>query len=254
MIKNDLRTAISRNQLMLYYQPKINVLNNKIVGAEALLRWKHPTRDMIPPDEFIPIAEQSGLILTIGKWVISEAIKQNKIWQEKFLQDFCISINLSVKQFKNRELIDFIDAEVVQSSLEPSTVEFEITESLLMEKSQQEQEILQELTEIGYKIAIDDFGTGYSSFAYLKRFTIDNIKIDRTFISDIDSDTNDAEIVKAIIVMAHALKLGVVAEGVENEKQKEFLKNLNCDQIQGFLVSKPVPANEFEQLLEQQLV
>jgi diguanylate cyclase (GGDEF)-like protein len=254
MIKNDLRTAISRNELMLYFQPKINILTNKIVGAEALLRWNHPVRKMVPPEQFIPIAEQSGLIISIGKWVISEAIKQNTKWQEKFQKDFGMSINLSVKQFQNRELIDYIDVELSHSSLDTSTIEFEITESLLMKKSNKEHEILRELSERGFKIAIDDFGTGYSSLAYLKRFIINDLKIDRSFIKDVVSNINDAEIVKAIIVMAHALKLGVVAEGVENEEQKEFLKKLDCDQIQGYLVSKPVPANEFEQLLEQQFV
>ncbi len=250
-IKNELRGAISRNELLLFYQPKVNLSNNTIVGAEALLRWHHPVRGMIAPDDFIPIAEKSGLIISIGKWVISEAFKQAKTWQENFLQNFCMSINLSVKQFQNSELIEFIDAELNQHSLDSSTIEFEITESLLMQKSHLEQEILRELSNKGFKISIDDFGTGYSSLSYLKRFTINELKIDRSFIKDVISDLDDAEIVKAIIAMAHALKLEVVAEGVEDESQKSFLQQLDCDQIQGFLISKPVPAIEFENLLRQ---
>ena len=250
-IKNELRGAISRNELLLFYQPKVNLSNNTIVGAEALLRWHHPVRGMIAPDDFIPIAEKSGLIISIGKWVISEAFKQAKTWQENFLQNFCMSINLSVKQFQNSELIEFIDAELNQYSLDSSTIEFEITESLLMQKSHLEQEILRELSNKGFKISIDDFGTGYSSLSYLKRFTINELKIDRSFIKDVISDLDDAEIVKAIIAMAHALKLEVVAEGVEDESQKSFLQQLDCDQIQGFLISKPVPAIEFENLLRQ---
>ena len=251
-IKNDLRNAINHNQLELYYQPKINVLNNKIISAEALLRWHHPTRGLVPPNEFIPIAEQSGLIHNIGKWVIREALIQNKKWQDNYLQNFCMAINLSVKQFQNRELIDFIAAELLKSSLSASNIELEITESILMQKSQQEQNMLQELSDQGFKISIDDFGTGYSSLSYLKRFTIDVLKIDRSFIQDVTSDPDDAAIVKAIIAMAHALKLIVIAEGVETHEQLTFLQELECDQIQGYLISKPVPAIEFEHLLKEQ--
>lgn len=250
-LKNDLRGAIGRNELSLFYQPKINIIDNKIVGAEALLRWQHPVRGRVPPNDFIPIAEQSGLIIDIGKWVIVEAIKQAKNWQEHLLSDFSMAINLSVKQFHNRELVDFIDKELARSAINASTIELEITESLLMEKSEQEQDILRELSDKGFKISMDDFGTGYSSLSYLKRFTIDVLKIDRSFISDVMSNQDDAEIVKAIIVMAHALKLTVVAEGVESEEQMTFLKQLKCDQTQGFLVSKPVPVLEFEQLFRQ---
>ena len=251
-LKNDLRGAIDRHELFLYYQPKINILDNKIVGAEALLRWRHPIRGMVPPNEFIPVAEQSGLIFGIGQWVISEAIKQTKKWQDKLLPNFGMAINLSVKQFQNRELVDFINTEITKLSVAASTIELEITESLLMEESQQEHEILQELSNKGFKISMDDFGTGYSSLSYLKRFTIDVLKIDRSFICDVMSNPDDAEIVKAIIVMAHALKLTVVAEGVENKEQLGFLKQLHCDQTQGFLVSKPIPALEFEQLFKQE--
>ncbi len=250
-IKNDLRGAIGRNELTLFYQPKISIIDNKIVGAEALLRWQHPVRGMVPPNDFIPIAEQSGLIIDIGQWVIAEAIKQTKKWQQTLLPDFSMAINLSVKQFHNRDLIEFIETELGHSGVNASTIELEITESLLMEKSDQEQDILKELSEKGFKISMDDFGTGYSSLSYIKRFTIDVLKIDRSFISDVMSNPDDAEIVKAIIVMAHALKLTVVAEGVESEAQLDFLKQLKCDQSQGFLVSKPIPATEFEQLFRE---
>ena len=247
-IKNDLRGAIDRNELLLYYQPKFHVQKNRIIGAEALLRWQHPSRGIVSPDQFIPIAEQSGLIIAIGQWVITEAMKQNKKWQEDFSPDFGMAINLSVKQFQENGLVDFIVAELTQASLDAACIELEITESLLMEKSHQEQEILSELSDKGFKISMDDFGTGYSSLSYLKRFTIDILKIDRSFIADVNSDPDAAEIVKAIIAMAHALKLTVVAEGVENEQQMDFLNRLNCNEIQGYLISKPIPALEFEQL------
>ncbi len=247
-IKNDLRGAIDRNELLLYYQPKFHVQENRIIGAEALLRWQHPSRGIVSPDQFIPIAEQSGLIIAIGQWVITEAMKQNKKWQEDLSPDFGMAINLSVKQFQENGLVDFIVAELTQSSLDAACIELEITESLLMEKSHQEQEILSELSDKGFKISMDDFGTGYSSLSYLKRFTIDILKIDRSFIADVNSDPDAAEIVKAIIAMAHALKLTVVAEGVENEQQMDFLTRLNCNEIQGYLISKPIPALEFEQL------
>lgn len=250
-IKNELRGAIRRNEILLFYQPKINLSNNKIIGAEALLRWRHPTRGMISPDNFIPIAEKYELIISIGKWVISEALKQTKKWQENFHHNFSMAINLSVKQFQKGDLIDYIDTELNKFTLDPSTIEFEITESLLMQKSPQAQEVLRELNNKGFKISIDDFGTGYSSLSYLKRFTINELKIDRSFIKNVISNRNDAEIVKAIIAMAHALKLKVVAEGVENENQKTLLQQLDCDQIQGFLISKPVPAIDFENLLRQ---
>ncbi len=251
-IKNDLRGAINRHELKLYYQPKICVSSNKVIGAEALLRWQHPVRGLISPDEFIPIAEQSGLITDIGKWVISEALKQSKKWQENFQKNFCMAINLSVKQFQDHDLIDFIDFNLKESSIKEATIEFEITEGLLMQKSHQEQQTLRELSSKGFKISIDDFGTGYSSLSYLKRFTIDTLKIDRSFIRDVNTDQDDAEIVKAIIAMAHALRMNVVAEGVENVGQMAFLKQLNCDQIQGFLFSKPIPAIEFENLFKNQ--
>ena len=250
-IKNDLRNAVRHHELLLYYQPKFDILENKIIGAEALLRWNHPSRGIVSPDQFIAIAEQSGLIIEIGQWVITEAMKQNKEWQKNLLPDFGMAINLSVKQFQENGLIDFIVAELTQANLDPACIELEITESLLMEKSQQEQEILSELSEKGFKISMDDFGTGYSSLSYLKRFTIDILKIDRSFIADVNLDPDAAEIVKAIIAMAHALKLTVVAEGVENEQQMDFLKQLDCNEIQGYLISKPVPALEFEQLFRK---
>ncbi len=250
-IKNDLRGAVRRDELLLYYQPKINLLEDKIVSAEALLRWQHPTRGIVSPDQFIPIAEQSGLIIEIGQWVITEAIKQSKKWQKSLSPDFGMAINLSVKQFQESGLIEFIEAQLSQFAVDASTIELEITESLLMEKSQQEQEILSGLSQKGFKISMDDFGTGYSSLSYLKRFTIDILKIDRSFIGDVISDPDAAEIVKAIIAMAHALKLTVVAEGVETKQQMDFLKQLNCNEIQGYLISKPIPALEFEQLFRK---
>lgn len=251
-LKNDLRKAIKQNQLSLHYQPKVNTNNNTIIGAEALLRWQHPIRGMIPPVEFIPIAEQSGLIDEIGSWVIKEAIRQNHQWREKQLKPILMAINLSARQFEKRDFVDFIERELLDINMEASSLELEITESLLMKEEQLAQDMLRELKNKGHKISIDDFGTGYSSLSYLKRFTVDSLKIDRSFIKDITSDQDDAEIVKAIIAMAHALKLIVIAEGVEEQEQLAFLQHHNCDEIQGYLFSKPVPADEFELLLRRE--
>jgi EAL domain-containing protein (putative c-di-GMP-specific phosphodiesterase class I) len=251
-LKNDLRNAIARNKLSLFYQPKVNIVSQEIVGAEALLRWHHPTRGMVPPAEFIPIAEQYGLIHEIGYWVIKEAIKQSKIWHESQFNSIIMSINLSAKQFQKRDFVDLIERELFKANMQPPSLELEITESLLMKEQLQAQEILKELSEKGHTISIDDFGTGYSSLSYLKRFTIDTLKIDQSFIKDITSVQDDTEIVKAIIDMAHALKLKVIAEGVENEEQLSSLRKLNCDEIQGFLKSKPIPPKAFERLLRQQ--
>lgn len=250
-LKNELRNAVNRQQLELYYQPKINVQTNKIISAEALLRWRHPKRGLISPLEFIPIAEQSGLIHSIGKWVIKEAFSQLKVWQQHFYDQFSMAINLSVKQFQSHGLVDFIASELASQFLSAEHVELEITESILMQNNQQEQLLLQELSKLGFKISLDDFGTGYSSLSYLKRYTIDVLKIDRSFIRDITSDPDDAAIVRAIVAMAHALKLRVIAEGVENADQLAYLQELNCDQIQGYLISCPLKVGEFEQLLEQ---
>jgi diguanylate cyclase (GGDEF)-like protein len=251
-LKTDLRKAIKQNQLFLHYQPKVNTKNKAIIGAEALLRWQHPTRGLIPPVEFIPIAEQSGLIDEIGAWVIKEAISQNHQWREKQLKHIFMAINLSAKQFHKRDFVDLIERELISVNMEASTLELEITESLLMKEEQLAQDILRELNNKGHKISIDDFGTGYSSLSYLKRFTVDSLKIDRSFIRDIISDQDGAEIVKAIIVMAHALRLIVIAEGVEEQEQLAFLQDNHCDEIQGYLFSKPVSAEEFENLLRQE--
>ncbi len=251
-LKNDLRKAIKQNQLFLHYQPKVNTNNKAIVGAEALLRWQHPTRGLIPPVEFIPIAEQSGLIDDIGAWVIKEAISQNHKWREKQLKPIFMAINLSAKQFEKRDFVNLIERELLDINMEASSLELEITESLLMKEEQLAQDILRELNDKGHKISIDDFGTGYSSLTYLKRFTVNSLKIDRSVIKDITSNQDDAEIVKAIIAMAHALRLIVIAEGVEEQKQLAFLQLHNCDEIQGYLFSKPVSAEEFENLLRQE--
>lgn len=250
-IKNDLRWALQRQEFSLFYQPKINVLNNKILGAEALLRWQHPCKGIILPDQFIPVAEQSGLIQAIGKWVITEAMKQQKKWQQSLCPDFRMAINLSVKQFQDNTLLNFITSESSRLALNASSIELEITETLLMHKNHDEHHILRKLSDAGFKISLDDFGTGYSSLSYLKHFTINYLKIDRSFIKDIASNSDVAEIVKAIIVMAHALKLTVVAEGVENDQQLAFLKQLNCNEVQGYLISKPIAPSEFEQFFRK---
>ncbi|MCF6204034.1 MAG: GGDEF domain-containing response regulator [Methylococcaceae bacterium] len=247
-IKNDFRDAILRQELRLYYQPIINIPDNKIIAAEALLRWNHPTRGLLSANEFISIVEKSGFIIDIGEWVIAEAIKQTKKWQKNLLPKFGMAINLSATQLMNKGLMSFISAEIKQCSVKASTIKLEITESLLKKKNQQTRKILRNLSKQGFIISMDDFGTGYSSISYLKHFTIDILKIDHSFIHNYNSTPDTADFVKAIIDMAHALKLTVIAEGVEKEEQMTFLRKLNCDQIQGYLISDPVPALEFEQL------
>ncbi len=247
-IKNDFRDAILRQELRLYYQPIINIPDNKIIAAEALLRWNHPTRGLLSANEFISIVEKSGFIIDIGEWVIAEAIKQTKKWQKNLLPKFGMAINLSATQLMNKGLMSFISAEIKQCSVKASTIKLEITESLLKKKNQQTRKILRNLSKQGFIISMDDFGTGYSSISYLKHFTIDILKIDHSFIHNYNSTPDTADFVKAIIDMAHALQLTVIAEGVEKEEQMTFLRKLNCDQIQGYLISDPVPALEFERL------
>ncbi len=248
-LENDLRKALERDEFQLYYQPKLNLKNRKIVGLEALLRWKHPERGLVSPGKFIPVAEEAGLIVPIGEWVLRAACLQNRAWQRAGHQPVNVAVNLSGRQFEHRQLIETVTRALRDADLEPGSLALEITESAIMKNPDKASAMLQQLKTMGIPISIDDFGTGYSSLSYLRRFPVDELKIDRSFIMNIATDLDDAAIASAIIAMAHSLKLKVVAEGVETEEQLAFLKSLGCDEAQGYLFSRPVPAEECVQLI-----
>ncbi|MBI1822923.1 MAG: EAL domain-containing protein [Nitrospirae bacterium] len=247
---NELRLALEREEFELHYQPMLDIRTRQIIGMEALVRWRHPEKGLISPGIFIPLAEELGLIFRLGEWVLHKACVQNKAWQTSGLAHIPVAVNLSSYQFQHGELKDTIVRTLRESGLGPEYLELELTEGAIMENAESTIHTLREWKEMGIHLSIDDFGTGYSSLNYLKRFPIDKIKIDRTFVMDINLNPDDAAIVTAIIVMAHSLKLKVIAEGVETEEQLAFLLAHGCDEIQGFLFSRPLPADVFETLLQ----
>ncbi|WP_176560165.1 putative bifunctional diguanylate cyclase/phosphodiesterase [Brevibacillus dissolubilis] len=248
-IEKDLRRAIERNELFLHYQPQVNLHTGEIIGMEALIRWKHPVRGVVSPGLFIPIAEDSRLIIPIGEWVIETACRQNMEWQKAGLQPIRIGVNLSAYQFQLEDIVERVSRILKQTAMNPKYLELEITESIAMYNVERVIKTLHELKLLGVQIAIDDFGTGYSSLSYLKLFPIDRLKIDRTFVNDITQNEDDAAIAASIIGMAHSLKLQVIAEGVETTDQLDFLANRNCDEMQGFFFSRPLGAEEAGRLL-----
>mgnify|MGYP005991149201 CR=1 FL=1 len=247
-IERDLRSAIEQQELILFFQAKIKAKQHHISGVESLIRWKKSNGKMISPAEFIPVAEQTGLIITIGDWVIQQAFQQLKHWQSQGLvnNDFSIAINLSAKQFQHPDFIPNIKRYILDADIEPEYIELEITESLLINNIDKSIRIMEQLKDIGFKLSIDDFGTGYSSLSYLKQFPIDKLKIDRAFVMDIEHNNDDKVLAKSIVDLAHNLNLSVVAEGVENKQQLEILEHLGAEEIQGFYFSKPKPAAEIE--------
>jgi diguanylate cyclase (GGDEF)-like protein/PAS domain S-box-containing protein len=249
-IEGDLRGALKRQEFVLHYQPKINLQTGEITGAEALIRWMHPDRGLLPPSQFIPIAEESGLILSIGKWVLSEACRQAKEWIDAGLPATPVALNVSSVEFRSEAFLDSLRAVLKDSGLNPCYLELELTESVLMQHAEASGSALSGLKSIGVRLAVDDFGTGYSSLSYLKRFPIDSLKIDQSFVNDIITDADNATIVTAVISMAKSLRQRVIAEGVEAEEQVAFLQAHACDEAQGYYFSKPVIAQEFAKLLE----
>ncbi len=245
-IAYGLREALAHHQFELHYQPQINLSSAQVIGAEALIRWRHPHNGMQPPAQFIAIAEQTGLIVEIGEWVIEEACRQAMEWQKNGLPPLSIAVNVSAVQFRRGNLDKVIIKALERTGLEPRLLELELTESILLEDIDHLLAQLDVLKQLGVKLAIDDFGTGYSSLAYLKRFNIDRLKIDQSFVRDINTDPNDAAIVRAIVQMAHTLNLEVIAEGVEDEAMLKHLRESGCDEVQGYLFSKPLPAHAFE--------
>jgi diguanylate cyclase (GGDEF)-like protein len=249
VLENSLRHALERDEFRVHYQPIIDLKTGRITCAEALLRWEHPNLGLISPGEFIPLAEETGLIVPIGEWVFKTACMQNKSWQTKGYDPVRVTVNLSARQFQHEDLVKMIKDGLKEAGLKPQSLELELTESLIMHNAEKSTATLRDLSAMGLKLSIDDFGTGYSSLNYLKRFPIHTLKIDRSFVRDITTDPDDAAIVKAIISMAHSLKIEVVAESVETQEQLEFLRSHGCDKIQGFIFSRAVPFDAFEQLL-----
>jgi diguanylate cyclase (GGDEF)-like protein/PAS domain S-box-containing protein len=249
VLEAALRRALERGELELWYQPRIELDSQRIAGAEALLRWRHPQMGLVPPDQFIPLAEETGLIVPIGDWVLATACAEARTWQIPGRASIGVSVNLSARQFSHETLVDSIAHALERHAFAPGTLELEITESMVMHNPEQAVALLTALKAMGCHLSIDDFGTGYSSLAQLKRFPVDALKIDRSFVQDLPGDADDAAITRAVIAMAHSLKLRVVAEGVETREQLQFLREHDCDDVQGFLFGKPMPAEEFARML-----
>lgn len=252
-LETQLRKGIAEGQLEVFYQPKLCLASDSLNAAEALVRWRHPELGLVPPSDFIGLAEETGLIGALGEVVLREACRQARAWQVEGLAHIRVSVNISAQQLRQGNLTSLVRQVLEESGLQPHFLELELTESLLLDNAESVISACQQLRSLGVKLAIDDFGTGYSSLSYLKRFPVHYVKIDQTFIRDLGSNTEDAAITRAIIAMAHGLELKVVAEGVETHAQLEFLRAHHCDEIQGYLISKPVPALEFAQLLREQL-
>ena len=248
---NALRHATKRDEFFLYYQPLINARTGEVYGMEALLRWQHPERGLIPSSEFIPLLEETGLILSVGEWVLHEACRQNRIWQEAGLGPLIVSINLSVRQFHKRNLVDVVTSAIDEAGIDPQQVQLEVTESVLLDRSHSANKILARLGDKGIKLAIDDFGTGYSSLSYLKQYPFDTLKFDRSFIQGITNSDNGAAIVASVINLGHSLGMTVVAEGVESQQQLTILHDHKCDQFQGYLFGYPMSAESSTRWLVQ---
>ena len=251
---NALHHALERNQLHIYYQPQVALHDRHIIGAEALLRWQHPELGMVSPAEFIPVAEGSGLILPIGEWVLRCAVRQARAWMDEGFGPLIMAVNLSAVQFRHPDLPELVTRILDEEGLPPEYLELELTESVAMHNPQGVIAVMNNLHERGVRMSIDDFGTGYSSLSYLKKFKVYKLKIDQSFVRDISTDPEDKAIVSAIINLAKSLGLQTIAEGVETEGQLAFLREQGCDEMQGYLFSKPVLARQFEALLKQDVV
>ena len=250
LLESGLRKAIENNELVVFYQPLIDLSTNKVSGMEALLRWQHPERGMVSPGDFIPLAEETGLIEPIGDWVLRAACQQNKKWQDAGYPPVKVSVNMSARQFSKKNLVENITNILDETGLKPEYLGIEITESVIMQDVKSTISKLQKLHNMGISLSIDDFGTGYSSLSYLKLFPINDLKIDRSFVFNITTDSTDAAIALSIIVLAHSMNLNVVAEGVETMEQLEVLRKQGCDIVQGFLFSRPISAEEFVPFFE----
>ena len=250
-LESWLRRALERNEMLLHYQPQIDLKTGKITGAEALIRWQHPKLGLVPPGKFIPLAEQTGIIVPIGAWVLRTACAQNKVWQDAGFAPITVAVNISPRQFREKGLAVLIAEIIAQTRLDPWYLELELTEGAIMRDTDEAAEILKQLKLMGLTLSIDDFGTGYSSLSYLKKFPVDRLKIDQSFVRDLTTDPDVAAIAKAVITLGHSLNLRVIAEGVETREQLDFLRANLCDEKQGYLFSRPLPVEEFTALLKE---
>jgi EAL domain-containing protein (putative c-di-GMP-specific phosphodiesterase class I) len=248
-LESALRRALERKEFELFYQPKVDGRSGRIIGAEALIRWHHPEMGLVSPTRFIPMAEEIGLIVPIGDWVLHTACSQIKAWQIDGLPEICVSVNLSARQFRQERLVESVAETLRGFQLDAKCLELELTETMVMNSAEIFITKLRELQDLGVQLSIDDFGTGYSSLSYLKRFPLHHLKIDQSFVRDIATDEDDAAITSTVISLGHSLDLKVIAEGVETEEQVAFLRKHHCDEMQGYYFSKPVPAREFASLL-----
>lgn len=249
-MEKSLRKALKNKEFMVFYQPQIDLYQGKIIGVEALIRWNHPFNGMVPPIKFIPFAEELGLIVPIGEWVLREACRQNKLWQDMGYEPVKVSVNLSARQFQQQNLKEIVQNILNETKLEPQWLDLEITETIAMNNLDITVKTLEELSELGVSLSLDDFGTGYSSLNYLKVLPINTVKMDKTFVNDMTNNLADEAIAQAVIIMAHKMNLMVTAEGVETEDQLMFLRKQSCDNAQGYLFSKPINADGLEQLLK----
>jgi len=247
--QEELRRALARSELFLQYQPQMDLATGRIFAVEALIRWRHPERGLVAPGDFIPLAEETGLIGPIGDWTLREACRQNKAWQDAGLPSIVVSVNVSARQFQEKDWVERVAAALSESGLEARYLELELTESMIMEDVQQAVGTMHRLEQLGVHLAIDDFGTGYSSLASLKRFPVGRLKIDRSFVQDLPDDGDDAAIARAVISLAHSLQLRVIAEGVETREQMDFLREAGCDEIQGFYLSRPIDPRALQAIL-----
>lgn len=251
VLETELHQALQNNEFEVFYQPQINLNNGKLIGSEALIRWRHPKKGLLAPDNFISLLEEIGLIVPIGVWVIKDVCEQLKCWQEQGLPLLKVAVNLSAKQFIQKDLVSFISRQFASCAIDPEFLQVEITESIMIQDVKRVAHILDELKSAGISIAVDDFGTGYSSLEYLKQFPIDKLKIDKSYVSNVLNDADDASIVQAVIALGHSLNLQVIAEGVENEAQMQFLKSRHCDYGQGYYFSKPINCEQMGLLIRE---
>jgi EAL domain-containing protein (putative c-di-GMP-specific phosphodiesterase class I) len=248
-LEAELRHALEHQELRLYYQPQIDLASGQIVGVEALVRWQHPERGVIPPGEFIPLAEESGLVVRLGDWVLHEACNQIKQWSDAGLAPRQTAVNVSAVQLSRGHLFESVKDALAQTGIAPDKLELEITESFVMLERDLSFKTIMDLKALGIRLSIDDFGTGYSSLAYLQQLDVHKLKVDISFVRDMTTNSGNASIVKAIIALGHSLGLGVIAEGVEDPEQERYLRSLQCDEIQGYLISRPMPADETTRFL-----
>jgi EAL domain-containing protein (putative c-di-GMP-specific phosphodiesterase class I) len=250
-LERRLRRALRDGEFLLHYQPQVDIQSGQIVGMEALVRWLDPEVGLVPPSAFIPVAEESGLIGPLSEWVLREACRQNKAWQDEGLPPARVSVNLSARQFQQRDIAKLVMSILEETGLAPQYLELELTESTIMRNAEEAVTMLAELHALGIGLAIDDFGTGYSSLSYLKRFPVDRLKIDRSFVSDIGASSDDETITSAIIALAHSLQLQVIAEGVETAAQLDFLRERACTEMQGYFFARPLPHDAIPALLQR---